>query len=323
MRRSTSDSTSRSFSLLLIALCRLPLHTEGPPERFPRFQCHPGAMEPWDPLAYGDLMMRVLDHRYQLLNIAGQGGASVVYRALDLETGELLAVKVLDVDRDASANVHRLQREARALLALQHPHILPLFGLHLSEPSYLVMELCSGETLRTQLETTGPLPLPRVVQIGIQMLNALAHAHVRGVIHRDVKPGNILISPRGHPVLSDFGIAVLARDRSRVTLEGLSMGTMAFMAPEQRLDARSVDGRADLYALGATLYELATGRTAADLFMAQEDSSRWDGLPHAFARVLREACRYRAEDRYASARDMLADLEMLQAQPVVEQRLRA
>jgi serine/threonine-protein kinase len=248
--------------------------------------------------------MQVLDHRYQLLDIAGEGGASVVHRALDLTTGELRAVKLLDVARDASASVARFQREARALLSLQHDHILPLYGLHLGERPYLVMELCSGETFRTVLERDGPLPAVDITAIGIALLDALHHAHNRGVIHRDIKPGNILIDPAGRPVLADFGIAVLARDRSRDTLEGLSLGTFAFMAPEQRMDARSVDPRADLYAMGATLYELATGLPATDLFMAGEGSGRWAGLPPALAAVLRRATRYTPGERYRTALEM-------------------
>jgi serine/threonine-protein kinase len=148
--------------------------------------------------------------------------------------------------------------------------------------------------------------------VGTALLSALVHAHGRGVIHRDVKPGNVLIGPHGEPLLCDFGIAVLEADRSRNTLEGLSLGTLAFMAPEQRMDARSVDERADVYAMGATLYELATGRTAADLFMAPADSPRFNGLPPRFIQVIRQATRYRPDERFEGAADMLAALQEAQ-----------
>lgn len=254
-------------------------------------------------------MDKILDHRYRLLGTIGEGGASTVYRAVDLESGELRAVKVLDQARDASASLPRLQREARVLLSLRHPNILSLHGFHLGETPYLVMELCNGTTLRTVLERKGPVGLHDALCIGSAMLAALQHAHANGVIHRDVKPGNILLGPDGAPLLADFGIAVLAEDLSRTTLEGLPLGTFAFMAPEQRLCARSVDARADLYALGATLYELATGRSAHDLFMAQPASERWEGLPLAIVEVLRKACAYRPEDRYPTAAAMRVALE--------------
>ncbi|MCB9673029.1 MAG: serine/threonine protein kinase [Alphaproteobacteria bacterium] len=264
-------------------------------------------------------MQMTLDHRYRLLGVIGEGGASVVYRALDLQSGELRAVKVLDPSRDRNATGLRFVREARALLSLQHPHILPLFDVRLGEQPYLVMELCGGDTLRKRLQRAGPLPLSEVLAIGACMLDALHFAHSRGVVHRDVKPDNILVRSDGSYVLADFGIAVLAADRSRETAEGLAIGTFAFMAPEQRLDASSVDARADLYALGATLYELATARPAADLFMAQPGSSRWDGLPAAFVDLLVRACRYKPEDRFASARDMAVALHSV-ARSVYEAR---
>ncbi len=255
-------------------------------------------------------MGSILDHRYRLLGIVGEGGASIVHRAIDLESGELRAVKILERSDDRCAIVPRFRREARALLDLRHPHILPLHGVRFGEPPYLVTELCGGDSLRHRLRRSGPLPLHEVVAVGISTLDALHFAHRRGVVHRDVKPGNLLVRSDGSTVLADFGIALLRAERTQGT-EGLAMGTIAFMAPEQRLDASTVDVRADIYAMGATLYELATGRTSADLFMAGEGSPRWEGLPLPFVRILRRACHYDPARRYSTARDMGRELRGL------------
>lgn len=260
-------------------------------------------------------MKQTLDHRYRLLEVVGEGGASTVFSAMDLQTGELRAVKRLDPARDSHASPRRFAREARALLHLQHPNILPLYDVVLGENPYLVTELCTGETLRHRLERHGPLQLHQVYAVGVSILGALQAAHDAGIVHRDVKPGNLLIRDDGTPVLADFGIAILASAR-RIT-EGHVVGTFAFMAPEQRMGSADVDGRADLYSLGATLYTLATGLDPSDLFVADETHIRWRGLPSRFVSVLRQATAYRPENRYADARSMQTDLcDLMRGLPI-------
>ena len=194
----------------------------------------------------------------------GVGGMAVVYRADDTTLRREVAIKVLlphMVRKDELAG--RFMREARAAAALDHPGIMKIFDVGGADeasgtPPYIVMELLRGKSLKEFLEKHGA-PLAEVAaMLGASLAEALHAAHEAGVIHRDVKPANVMITDAGRPVLCDFGVARLANDDAVATQSGLVLGTPVFMAPEQAL-AQKVDARTDVYSLGATLYQIATG----------------------------------------------------------------
>lgn len=211
-----------------------------------------------------------LSERYHLEALVGRGGMADVYRARDRVLERPVAVKVV---RGASEeDGRRFAREIRAMAALSHSGIVQIFdaGTHDDAP-YLVMELIEGSSL-PDLLADGPLDHDKVVGLGRQLARALAHAHDLGVVHRDVKPANVLVGADGRPRLSDFGIARLA-DATRVTTPGMTSGTAAYLAPEQ-LEGDDVGPPADVYSLGLVLLEALTGRreftgTAVEAAMAR------------------------------------------------------
>lgn len=203
---------------------------------------------------------RTLNGRYQLISTIGGGGMAQVYQARDLVLGRLVAVKVLREQYASDPNfVMRFQREAQAAAKLAHPNIASVYdvgeenGLH-----FIVMEYVAGETLRERISRSAPMAPDDAVQIGAQIASALEYAHRNGLIHRDIKPGNVLIMPDGTVKVVDFGIAKGATDLS-LTGAGLALGTAAYFSPEQAKGDRVLP-QSDLYALGVVLYEMLTGR---------------------------------------------------------------
>ncbi len=249
----------------------------------------------------------LLAGRYRLGVLIGVGGAARVHVATDTVLGVERAVKVLDVGQgEERAHLRkRLQSEARVMAALDHPHVLRVYDLgHDQGHDFVVMELARRGSLAWRLQTEGPLPFGEVATIGVQVLSALEAAHGAGIIHRDVKPQNIL-DVGGRVQLADFGIALISGPEVlRVTRTGMAMGSLAYMAPEQRVDASRVGPTADVYALGATLYALSCNLNPVDLFLVGEGSSRWDPVPPALRPVLIRATRLDPADRYASAAAM-------------------
>jgi serine/threonine-protein kinase len=256
------------------------------------------------------------DGRYVLKATLGVGASAVVYRAEDTELRVQRAVKVLHAASEVPEVYRkRLRGEARAMARLDHRHILRVHDIGQEEEQYyVVMDLAEGGNLASLMEQWGPMSEARALGYGLQVLSALAAAHAQGIVHRDIKPHNILLDSHGLALLGDFGVALLSEDDAlRSTRTGVALGTLAFMAPEQRLDARSVGPEADLYAVGATLYFLITGDNPVDLFAADPDSARWAGVTEPVREILVRATRYKPDRRYqeaaAMARDVTAALD--------------
>jgi serine/threonine protein kinase len=210
---------------------------------------------------------------YEVVAPIGAGGMGEVYQAHDAKLGRDVAIKVLpeafahDADR-----LSRFQREAKMLAALNHPNIATIYGLEQSGgTSYPVMELVSGETLQERIKREGEVPLEEALTIAAQMAEALEAAHEKSTIHRDLKPGNVKLTPEGKVKVLDFGLAkAFAGDTTTedmgnsptlsmaATMQGVILGTAAYMSPEQA-KGKAVDKRNDIFAFGAVLYELLTG----------------------------------------------------------------
>ncbi len=256
---------------------------------------------------------RVLGNgRYELLDELGSGGMATVYRAKDLENGTIRAVKVLDDRFSHKAEIlKRFELEAMAMMKLNHDNIVKLHSCQLEgDERFIVMDFIDGESLLDRM-TRGPLMPDEAVECIIPVLNALQLAHDNGIVHRDIKPHNILIDQQGKVYVSDFGIArCMDESEHSLTRTGMVMGTWAFMAPEQRADAKGVDHLADIYSAGATLYATVTGEVPKDLFAAELDPSIYRGISKPLETVIRRACAYWNSDRYPSARAMQNDLEI-------------
>ncbi|MBW4078446.1 MAG: serine/threonine protein kinase [Acidobacteria bacterium] len=198
----------------------------------------------------------VLGGRYRIVRLLGRGGMSDVYEAFDIVTGDSVAIKVV---RSGDPDIgRRLSQEARALESFQHPGLIRLLDIgETGDQSYLVMELITGTTLAQTLRA-GALSSRETANLGARLADALSYVHERGVVHRDVKPSNVLLSNDGDPWLGDFGIAML-HDASVLTATGATMGTVSYMAPEQ-LEDHQVGPAADIWSLGIILLECLTGR---------------------------------------------------------------
>ena len=262
----------------------------------------------------------------------GSGGMGEVYKATDTRLDRTVAVKVLPEHVASDADLkQRFEREAKTLAALSHPHICPVFDVGSQNGiEFLVMEHLEGETLEQRLKK-GALPIDQALQIGIQIADALAAAHRAGIIHRDLKPGNIMLTKSGAKLL-DFGLAktgahavagslsMLPTTPPNLTAQGAILGTFQYMAPEQ-LEGLESDARTDIFAFGALLFEMLTGRTAfegktrASLLgsILKDDPppvSRLQPLvPAALNRIIARCLAKDSDDRYQSARDLLHDLK--------------
>ncbi|MGD2122958.1 MAG: serine/threonine-protein kinase [Gemmatimonadota bacterium] len=208
-----------------------------------------------------DRLKAALADRYRIEREIGRGGMATVFLARDLRHERQVAVKVLDPELAQGLGADRFLREIRTAANLTHPHILPVFDSGEAHGFlFYVMPYVKGESLRFRLDREGQLPVEEAVQITQEIADALAYAHEEGVIHRDVKPANIMLEA-GHAVLADFGVAraVAEAKDERITRTGTSLGTPAYMSPEQATGERDLDGRSDQYALGCVFYEMLAG----------------------------------------------------------------
>jgi len=279
--------------------------------------------------------LALLGGRFELGGLLGRGGMAEVYRATDLHHHRQVAVKILRRDVIDSIGVERFRREIAVTAAFTHPHILGLLESGEATTTdgarllFYVMPLIEGETLRDRLAREGHLPLRDAVRIAREILEALQYAHEHGVIHRDIKPGNILLSG-GHAVVADFGIArpvvrsiADADDEPTLTVSGVAVGTPAYMSPEQALAGATVDTRCDLYSAGCVLYEMLTGRAPFDASTGQAVIARKmtgvfvppsimrPGLPAVFDEIVARALHPDPADRFASAGVFLGAMDGL------------
>nr|MBA2626505.1 serine/threonine protein kinase [Gemmatimonadales bacterium] len=277
-----------------------------------------------------ELLATALADRYSIERELGAGGMATVYRAEDLRHGRPVAIKVLRPEVAAAIGADRFLREIRIAAGLQHPHILTLIDSGSvpsgtgSEMLYYVMPLVEGESLRDRLTREGKLAVADAVGILREVLDALAYAHQQGIVHRDIKPDNIMLSGR-HALVLDFGvakaIAASPAGQSALTTAGLAIGTPAYMAPEQALAQTDIDGRTDLYAAGIVAYEMLSGHTPFTGTTAQAiiaghvtrtppplASLRAD-LPAPLASAIMRCLEKDPANRWQSAEELLGRLE--------------
>ncbi|HSJ56358.1 MAG TPA: protein kinase, partial [Anaerolineae bacterium] len=254
--------------------------------------------------------------KYRVLEPLGRGGMARVYRAYHPQLDRYVAIKVLRSDLVEEAEfLARFRREARAVASLRHPNIVQVFDFDAREDIYyMVMELLEGDTLHRRLDDYRAreerMPAGEALRIVLDVLEGLEYAHSEGMIHRDVKPANILLTRKGEAVLTDFGIAQIVGG-TRHTVSGALMGTLSYMAPEQAMEGQC-DVRSDIYSLGIVLYEMLTGEPPFDaetplaiLLKHVNDPlplprSRVPDLPEPVERVVLKALAKRRQDRYES-----------------------
>jgi len=258
-----------------------------------------------------------LEGRYAIERELGEGGMATVYLAEDLKHGRKVALKVLKPELAAVVGAERFLAEIKTTANLQHPHILQLFDSgEIDGYLFYVMPYVEGETLRNRIDREKQLPVDEAVALASKVAGALQHAHEHGVIHRDIKPGNILLQG-GEPVVADFGIALAvgAAGSNRLTETGLSLGTPYYMSPEQVTGDQTVGASTDTYALGSVLYEMLTGdppymgstaQAVLGQIIAGKPVSATEHRPSIPANVdaaVRKALEKLPADRFTSAQD--------------------
>ncbi len=259
---------------------------------------------------------------YRIVAVLGRGGMGHVFKVEHVITRRLEAMKVLLRDQAAQPEfVQRFLREVQVQASLNHPNIAAVHNaFQVQDDLLLIMELIEGESLESVLQR-GPLPWPDAVRCACQALAALAYAHAKAITHRDIKPGNIMITPDGAVKITDFGLAKIARDDRRLTHSGAVMGSVYYAPPEQVKGSAVIDGRSDIYSLGVVLYEMVTGRKPFDgdsrfaIMSAQVADApappieRRPDLPQSLNDAILTSLAKKPEERFASAGEFLQALQ--------------
>jgi serine/threonine protein kinase len=277
-----------------------------------------------------DRITVAVGNEYLIENEIGRGGMAVVYRATDLRLHRTVAIKVLPPDVAFNSDVRvRFIREAQTAAQLNHPNIVPIYAVDEKDHGsvvYFVMSFVDGESLGARLAREGAWPIDQTVRVLRDVADALAYAHARGVVHRDIKPDNILIErASGRPMVTDFGIARAAAGDSRLTVTGVAVGTPAYMSPEQALGERELDGRSDLYSLAVVGYHMLSGETPfkasnTPAMLVKHVSERprpirerRPEVPAYLAVAIDRALAKRPEDRWADAAEFRDALDAARA----------
>ena len=276
-------------------------------------------------MSVSTLLGTTLSGRYRLEARIGAGGMSTVYRALDETLQRNVAIKLMNREVSGDSDqLERFRREARAVAQLSHPHIVGVIDagedLDPTHPRpYIVFEYIEGETLKERIRRLGRLPIPEAVAYAIEIARALGAAHSHHIVHRDVKPQNVLIDDEGSAKVTDFGIA-RTLDEDGLTADGRVLGTTDYVSPEQAL-GQEVSGQSDLYSLGIVLYEMLTGEVPfkGDNQVAVAMKHVREPLPDvraqrpeisaALAAIVETATAKRPEERYGDDQELIADLE--------------
>jgi len=281
----------------------------------------PAAAQPGQP-AEADMVRDALKDEYEIEKELGRGGMAIVFKARDKSLEREVAIKVLPFSLSFDAEfVERFQREARTAGKLEHPNIIPIYRVGKSgRVIYFVMKFIRGKSLSAVIEARGALPVPEIKRLLIECARALGYAHKHGIVHRDIKPDNIMFDELGQAIVTDFGIAK-AQSGARLTGTGMSIGTPHYMSPEQAR-AQNLDGRSDVYSLGVVAYQALTGHVPFD----GEDSFSigykhiMEELPtpaleqadqrDLFA-IIQKMMAKKTDDRYQSAEELVLALETL------------
>ena len=277
---------------------------------------------------------QIVKERYEILQVLGEGGMAFVYKARDTQLERFVAIKTLKPNYvNQETFVDRFKREAKTAANLNHPNIVQIFDWGIEEEPYFVMEYIEGETLTSIISKNKTISLSDILFIGAQVSSGLHAAHQKGLVHRDIKPGNIMITPDGKVKVTDFGIVSLQNEESDITKTGSVLGTASYISPEQA-QGKPVSIESDLYSLGTVLYELITGKTPFSgdspistatkhltekpekLSTYRKDLPR--GVENAILKLLEKA----TYDRFKSAEDLRATLlqqrKMLQSEQTRE-----
>jgi serine/threonine protein kinase len=262
---------------------------------------------------------------YRAVALLGKGAQGVVYKGVDEKTNAPVAIKILAPKMARVPEFKaRFLRETQMTLSLDHPNIVK--GLKSGVEAgllYYVMEFAEGKDLHDLVETSGPLDEPALLALGVQAADALAYAHAHNLVHRDVKPGNFILSSKGHLKILDLGLAKDQAANRDLTMEGSVFGTPGYISPEAVHDSKAVTPRSDVFSLGATLYKAATGKApfeGLNAVLVMQQVCIADPKPPRFLnpkvsegleRVILHAMAKKPEDRYASMEEMKADLERL------------